>query len=496
MSIIDLLAEHYDPLEALKELEAVHAQRLAENRLANYKPYAKQNEFHAMGAVRSERLFLAGNQLGKTLAGGMEAAMHLTGKYPDWWPGRRFNHPVVCWVSGITAEATRDGAQRTLLGRGGGNDDRGQYGNGTIPKGDLSGAPLSRQGVADAIAIQKVEHVSGGVSTIIFKSYDQGREKWQGDTIDFVWFDEEPSDPGIYTEGITRTNAGDEGRGGIAFMTFTPLLGMSEIVHRFLLEESPGRGTVTMTIEEAEHYTAEQKAAIIARYPAHERDARARGIPALGSGRVFPISEEAIRWSPVPLPRHVRRIIGLDFGWDHPTAAAWLTYDPESDIIYVTDCYRQREATPVIHAATIKARSKGAKIPVAWPHDGLQHDKGSGIQLARQYRDQGLDMLPEQVAFVDGSNGLEAGVSEMFIRMQTGRWRVAEHLSEWFEEFRLYHRKPVGVLGIPQIVKLRDDVLSASRYAMMGLRFARVIQPQTDAYTKRRPETARSWLTA
>lgn len=475
----------------LQRLESERALRKAQNRLEDYHPYGKQAEFHAMGATKRERLFLAGNQLGKTLAGGFEAAMHLTGRYPDWWEGRRFDHPVACWVGGITGETTRDGPQRILLGRGE------SYGQGTIPAKSLHGAPLSRQGVAEAIAIQKVRHVSGGISTIIFKSYDQGRQKWQGDTIDFVWFDEEPDDPGIYTEGLTRTNAGDEARGGIAFMTFTPLLGMSEVVNRFVLEQHKDRGTVTMTIDDVEHYSDEQKATIIDSYPAHEREARAKGVPTLGSGKIFPITEESILWRPVPLPRWVRSGIGLDFGWDHPTAAIRMEYDPEPDIFYLTGCYRRSEQTPIIHAAAIKSMCGGKKIPIMWPHDGLQHDKGSGIQLAQQYRDQDLEMHPDPVTFLDGSNGVEAGVSEMLTRMQTGRWKVAEHLQEWWEEFRLYHRKPVGPLGIPQIFKKRDDAISASRYGMMGVRFFReVAAANDDAYSRGAAAGGGSWKTA
>lgn len=492
MNINAALAQsNIDPLLLLKRLESERDRRLAENRLAHYAPYAKQAEFHALGATKRERLLRAGNQLGKTLAAGMEVAMHLTGRYPDWWRGRRFDRPVVAWVGGVTAEATRDGAQRILLGR------TGSFGTGTIPAKDIHGSPLGRQGVADAVAIAKCTHASGGISTIIFKSYDQGREKWQGDTIDICWFDEEPPED-IYTEGLTRTNAPEKGRSGITFLTFTPLLGMSNVVSRFLMEDNPDRADVVMTIEDVEHYTEEQKASIIASYPAHERAARTKGEPTMGAGRVFPVLEEAIAWEPVELPRACRRIIGLDIGWDHPTAAAWLSYDPESDVIYVTDAYRVREQTPVIHAAAIKARSKNLKIPVAWPHDGLQHDKGSGEQIASLYREQGLDMLPEQATFLDGGNGVEAGVAEMLTRMQTGRWKVAKHLTDWFEEFRLYHRKPKGPLGIPEIVKIKDDLLSASRYGMMMLRFARVIQPQNGgAYSwNGRSSSAASWKTA
>jgi hypothetical protein len=75
----------------LKEIEQERARRRTENKLAYYRPYAKQREFHAAGASARERLLMAGNQLGKTIAGGFEAAMHATGRYPGWWQGRRFD---------------------------------------------------------------------------------------------------------------------------------------------------------------------------------------------------------------------------------------------------------------------------------------------------------------------------------------------------------------------------------------------------------------------
>lgn len=230
------------------------------------------------------------------------------------------------------------------------------------------------------------------------------------------------------------------------------------------------RSVVTMTIEDAEHYTPEQRAAIIASYPEHEREARTKGIPSMGSGRVFPVAEEAITVDPIAIPQHWPQITGIDFGWDHPFGATRLAWDRDNDCLYVVSDYAQREATPIIHAAAIKGW--GEWVPVAWPHDGMQHDKGSGEQLAEQYRSQGLKMLPERATFEDGSNGLEAGVLEMLTRMQTGRWKVFSTCGRWLQEFRIYHRKD----GL--IVKERDDVISASRYAMMMRRFAS-IKPRT-----------------
>jgi phage terminase large subunit-like protein len=317
-----------------------------------------------------------------------------------------------------------------------------------------------KQGVPDAVSSIVVRHDCGEDSVIQFNSYDQGRTKWQADTVNWVWFDEEPP-LGVYSEGLTRTQA----VGGQVCVTFTPLLGMSEVVKRFLIEKPAGTNVTNMTINDAEHYTQEQRDAIINAYPEHEREARAKGIPILGSGRVFPVAEDAIKVRSFPIPPHWPRIVGLDFGWGHPTAAVWMAWDRDSDTIYVTDCYRMKEASVAIHASSI--RTRGDWVPVAWPHDGLQHDKGSGEQLAKQYKDLGVNMLADRATFEDGGNGLEAGVAEMLTRMQTMRLRVFSHLEEWFEEFRLFHRKD-GV-----IVKLNDDLLSATRYGMMMRRKAK-----------------------
>lgn len=248
------------------------------------------------------------------------------------------------------------------------------------------------------------------------------------------------------------------------------------------------RHITRMTIEDAEHYTPEQRAAIIASYPAHEREARTKGIPTLGSGRVFPLSDDDISCEAPEVQRAWVLIGGVDFGWDHPTAAAKLAWDRDADIVYVIAGYRMREATPVIHAAALKPW--GEKLPWAWPHDGLQHDKGSGDQLAELYRKQGLNMLPERATFEDGTNGVEAGVLDMLDRMQTGRLKVAKHLTEWFEEFRLYHRKD------GKIVKERDDLLSATRYALMMLRHARPEKSAGDVRRGMPRMGANGWLGA
>lgn len=234
------------------------------------------------------------------------------------------------------------------------------------------------------------------------------------------------------------------------------------------------------TIDDAEHFTADERAKIVASYPAHELEARTKGIPGLGSGRIFPVTEESITVEPFEIPKHWVQIGGMDFGYDHPFGATKLAWDRDKDVIYVTAEYRERQQTPIIHAAAIKPW--GDWLPWAWPHDGLQHDKGSGEQLAVQYRAQGLKTLDERSTFDDGTNSVEAGIMDMLDRMKTGRWKVFRTCPLWFEEFRMYHRKD------GKIVKERDDLISASRYGLMMKRFA-ITEPKPENF-----KIDRSWV--
>ena len=107
-------------------------------------------------------------------------------------------------------------------------------------------------------------------------------------------------------------------------------------------------------------------------------------------------------------------------------------------------------------------------LPRARPRDGKRETlEGAGIALAEQYRAQGLNMLHEHAQFEDGSVSVEAGLMDMLNRMQSGRFKVFKHLNDWWEEFRLYHRKD------GRVVKEGDDLLCATRYALMMLRYAR-----------------------
>ncbi len=156
----------------------------------------------------------------------------------------------------------------------------------------------------------------------------------------------------------------------------------------------------------------------------------------------------------------------MDFGWDHPFAAVELAWDREGDVVYVLKTHRLKEATPVVHAGAV--RSWGRELPWAWPRDGRRETlEGAGIALAEQYREQGLNLTYDHAQFDDGSVSVEAGLMKMLSMMQGGRFKVFKHLNDWWEEFRLYHRKD------GKVVKEGDDLMAATRYAVMMLRYAK-----------------------
>lgn len=180
------------------------------------------------GSPHRERCFMAGNRVGKTDAGVYETTLHLTGMYPDWWTGKRFTRPVKAWAASDTNKTVRSNLQEKFYG------PLRAPGTGMIP-GDQIVHRTTKQGIAEALDVIYVQHASGGTSSLQLKSYQEGRESFQGDAIHFILLDEEPSQA-IYAEALLRTMTTD---GQIA-LTMTPLLGLSEVVLSFLPNGLPG----------------------------------------------------------------------------------------------------------------------------------------------------------------------------------------------------------------------------------------------------------------
>ena len=199
--------------------------------------YPKHMEFFAAGHEHQERAMLGGNRSGKSMGVGYEVTCHLTGIYPHWWTGYRFNRPITAWIAGEDVKSLRDSLQLTFFG------PPHDLGTGLIPRETLVGKPTSRTGTAEAYDTFSVRHVSGGISRGTIKTYDQGREAFQAAHIDVVMLDEEPPMP-IYVECLMRTMATELGEtNGLLMCAFTPLKGLSEVVLSYLpyLDQVPGQ---------------------------------------------------------------------------------------------------------------------------------------------------------------------------------------------------------------------------------------------------------------
>ena len=424
-----------------------------------YVPHARQREFHAAGAQARERLFLAGNRVGKTLAGAVEMGFHLTGLYPDWWQGVRFDRPVEAWAASVSREVTRDILQQTYMG----GDGR----RGVIPRRLLAGMSL-KNGVAGAVDILKVRHAAGGISTLGFKSFDQGRASFQGTARDIIHLDEEP-DVEVYEECLLRTLT----VGGHVMLTMTPLLGMTDMVRHFTeRERGVGKAVVRAGWADTTHLDAGMLDSLRRSLRPHEVLAREFGEPAVGRGRVYPVEEAALRVPRFVIPPHWKRCMGVDFGWSNPTAAVWLAWDEAKDIVYVTDIYWASEKVPAEHAAEIGRR--GSWIPAVCDPAGQAVGQKDGISMVEMYAAAGL-------RFEMADNGVEAGLMHVLERMRNGTLRVMDDLEGWWREFRLYHRDAKG-----RVVKRDDHLMDAMRYAVVsGLALARAEGDRKDV--TRRP---------
>jgi phage terminase large subunit-like protein len=414
--------------------------------------YKKHMRFLEAGASFRQRLLAGGNRAGKTVVGGFEMAYHLIGDYPEWWKGRRFDSPVNAWACGVNNGRVRDTLQEVLLGK------YGEIGTGLIPKDkiiDVSTKPGVPKGILDIW----VMHTSGYTSHLIFKSYEEGREAYQGTAQDVVWFDEEPPED-IYLESLMRLVTTD----GILYCTFTPLMGFTGMVLRFL----PGglfpyedqMKASKMFVERIEwddvpHIDEKTKREMEAAYLPHEREARMRGFPTISEGKIYPVSESDFVINPIDILAEWPRVYGLDVGY-RCTAAVFGAYNPKEDVWYIYNEYKKELDNPVNHAAVLRKMS-GKWIPgVIDPSSagaGKQHD---GYSLLEAYRDEDLDVFP-------ANNSVEIGIREIYGRLGTGGIKVFSNCQAFLNEFRIYrydkHGKPV---------KSNDHLMDAFRYLIMS----------------------------
>lgn len=422
--------------------------------------YPKHIDFFNAGAKYWERALIAANRVGKTFSAAYEVALHTTGLYPKWWKGRIFSKPTNWWIVGKTNESTRDVLQEGLLGQ------YGDFGSGSIPKNCILGTS-PRSGVPKAISTVQIKHISGGVSEIGFKSYQQGVESFMGTTRDGIVLDEEPPID-IYSECLTRTMTVK----GLVLMTFTPLEGMSDIVMSFLpggkfpkfdenlnyiceTEESRkfNKFTQCITWDDVPHLSEQQKEYLWENTPHYLRAARSKGIPVVGQGRVYPINEEEIVVEPFEIPKAWKRIYGFDVGWQR-TAAIWLAINPDDNMIYAYSEYYRGQAEPSVHAHSVRTRGDWIYGEIDPASRG--RNQSDGLQLFNMYEDLGLYLNKAK-------NAVESGIYNTFQLLSSGKCKIFSTLHNFLQEFRLYRYDNNG-----QIVKVNDHLMDAFRYAIMG----------------------------
>ena len=444
--------EKSELLELLKEKEVRVRRRLIDTYFPASGPrnrtlYPKHMMFFEAGVQHKLRLFMAANRVGKSLAAIYEVSLHLTGQYPKWWKGRKFDKPTDWWLAGVDSNLVKATLQPFLLGQ------VGDFGTGMLPYDCLDFDTLKDAKKADtSVGMFRVKHVSGNYSTVEFKSYESGREAFQG-TAKNILLDEEPPLP-IFTECLYRT-AGDF----CLMMTFTPLKGISNTILNFLEgqtfhEGSIGTGKhVTMASwDDVPHLTEEDKSILIAATPPWLRDARTRGIPSMGSGAIYPMQLHEITVKRFEIPKHWKRYCGLDVGGK--TAAIWFAIDPGTQIHYGYHEYYREGELPSVHAQGIAPL--GQWIPIAIDHAAHGRSQIDGENLFDLYKDLGLVLS-------NANKAVETGLYTCWERLSTGKVKIFDDLKRFVQEYQLYRKDEKG-----KVVKVDDHIMDAFRYAQMS----------------------------
>ena len=411
--------------------------------------YASHLDIFRAGSDFRERAAMGGNRVGKSHLGGYETSLHLTGEYPDWWPGFRFERPISAWACGVTLGAVRDICQDKLMG------PPTAPGTGMIPREAIIDT-RRKQGVPDLYDTVTVRHVSGGTSRLQLMAYAGGRESFQGRRIDFIWADEECDWP-IFEEMLMRTTKTSEHeQSGKILLTLTPLKGLSDVAQHFLedgrLRESDDRYAQLIGWDDVPHLDDTEKAELLRSIPKYQQDARIKGYPSLGSGAIYQYSEDRIVIEPRNIPAYFQRAYAIDVGWK-ATACIAIAIDPDIQEIFVTREYKRGEAMPDEHATAIRLiadNATGAIDPAA-----RGRSQKDGVRLMDEYQKQGLRL---ELAV----NTVEAGIYRIQQLMSTQRLHIFNTCTGLLSEMRQYQRDDTG-----KVIKRNDHLLDALRYAIM-----------------------------
>ncbi len=213
------------------------------------------------------------------------------------------------------------------------------------------------------------------------------------------------------------------------------------------------RSVVMASWEDAPHLTPQERDELWSSIPPYQRDARSKGIPQLGAGAIYPVSESEIVVDDFQIPEYWPVAYGMDVGWNK-TAAVWGAWDRQTDIFYLWSEYYKGAAEPVIHAEGIKAR--GDWVPGVIDTAARGRGQKDGDRLWDIYADLGLTLFK-------ADKSVEAGLYKVWTRLSTGRLKVFKSLQNWLSEYRIYRRDEDG-----KVVKENDHLMDCTRYLIMS----------------------------
>ena len=316
--------------------------RESEKNITEYnkvKKHKKQLAFHR--CKKRNRWVFGGNRSGKTECGAVECLWMLRGIHPY----RRNRRDVFGWAVSLSTQVQRDVAQAKIL----------KY----LPKSWISEIIMlagrrdsPSGGVIDQI---KIKNVFGGISTLGFKSCDQGREKFQGSSLDFVWFDEEPPRD-IYEECLMRVMD----RRGDIFGTMTPLKGKTFIYNEIFLNRRKNREIWHEFMTWADNpYLSKREAKLLeSSLDSKTLDARKYGRFSDGEGLVYPEFDESVHViKPFKFPPEWQDNISIDPGLNNPLSAHWYCTDWDGNIYVVAEHFAAGRDVD-FHANAIKEISR------------------------------------------------------------------------------------------------------------------------------------------
>lgn len=471
---VDSLTTIPGPLKSqIMDLSITVCEDMKYNQLKYFRPFDHQLEFFRTGDSE-RRGILAANRIGKTVSTCYETAMHLTGLYPDWWEGFRFEKPITCMVAGEGWSQVALVLQNELLGS---QDVKitDNLGTGAVPRNCIVTATMRNDG-ANCIGVE-IKHTSGANSYLLFANYTQEVRQLQGFKLNLAVFDEQPPDD-FFSEIVTRT-ATTQGK---VLCSFTPLKGLNGLVSKFWNREE-GYNYIRVSWDDVPEYDPWGQPFLLMStrrqlerdYLPHEREARIAGKPVMGKGAVFQLNSwptyktGEIDFHTMP---NVHRIIALDLGlvndktvislmyWDPYERSAWL----HKQIVV----QGVEEAVPTQYVNHL-LRPEVFGTPIVLPPDASTQGRytmsSSSIrELFEQYE---LNVYEKAIMNPPDSEGRVTnhkayGINQMRQMLEVGSLMINENCTQFLSEAQNYFVDEKGRFSDP------DDCIDSARYAILG----------------------------